>query len=425
MNTNQMNHTALEPSVEQPSGRTSMARQIAAATATRRTNHAGSLRRRGNVYWARWRFQRRTFEQSTGVKVSEPNAVRKAMKRLDELTAPFRLANEINVQTYLALRLKTLKDAALEAQEKTAMLRLDGAYEAFEKSVRRGKVKDVVLRNYRHLLTELAKALGTDTPMCRVTAASAEKYAEKLAQHYSSCSFNNVIRMIAHVWDVLSEQIKSGMPYAVGPMANPWRGIMMKENDVQPRELLTDTEIANIEKVLTEQGDRGKSLLLLFKIGKCTGLRIGDCAKLKWEDIDFANGIVRVKTQKTGAKVSIPLLNELRTALESAESAEQKTGFVIPKFGAAEISTMTNRMSAFFEKAGVQTTIRTENGVRARPYKTFHSLRAQFVTMCAEHGVPLEIVQSVVGHTTQRMTEHYMHIRESAVKEAFAKAGVK
>ena len=417
MNTNQTN--LMENT------RTPMARQIAAATATRRTNHAGSLRRRGNVYWARWRFQRRTFEQSTGVKVSEPNAVRKALKRLDEITAPFRLANEINVQTYLVLRLKTLKDAALEAQEETAMLRLGGAYEAFEKSVQRGKVKDVVLRNYRYLLTELAKALGADTPMCRVTAASAEKYAEKLAQHYSSCTFNNVIRMIAHVWDVLSEQIKGGMPYAVGTMTNPWRGIMLKKSDVQSRELLTDIEIANIEKVLTEKGDKGKDLLLLFKIGKCTGLRIGDCAKLKWEDIDFANGLVRIKTQKTGAKVSIPLLEELRMALENAKNKAQRTGFIIPQFSMAQTSIMANQMTSCFEKAGVRTTIRTSNGVRARPYKTFHSLRARFVTMCAERGVPLEIVQSVVGHTTRQMTEHYMHIRESAVKEAFAKAGVK
>ena len=305
------------------------------------------------------------------------------------------------------------------------MLRLGGAYEAFEKSVRRGKVKDAVLRNYRHLLSKLANALGADTPMCRVTATSAEKYAETLAQHYSSCSFNNVIRMIAHVWDVLSEQIKSGMPYAAGQLTNPWRGIMMKESDVQSRELLTDVEIANIEKVLTERGDNGKDLLLLFKIGKCTGLRIGDCAKLKWEDIDFANGIVRVKTQKTGAKVSIPLLDELRTALENAENAAQRTGFVLPKFSTLESGAMANKMSACFEKAGVKTTIRTSNGVRARPLKTFHSLRARFVTLCAERGVPLEIVQSVVGHTTRRMTEHYMHIREAAVKEAFAKAGVK
>lgn len=41
----------------------------------------------------------------------------------------------------------------------------------------------------------------------------------------------------------------------------------------------------------------------------CTGLRVGDVCRLKWSSVDFKNGIITVKTEKTGATVYVPLFD--------------------------------------------------------------------------------------------------------------------
>jgi len=47
----------------------------------------------------------------------------------------------------------------------------------------------------------------------------------------------------------------------------------------------------------------------------CTAMRRGDCALLKWSNVDLAAGFITVKTSKTGETVEIPILPALRTEL--------------------------------------------------------------------------------------------------------------
>ena len=88
-------------------------------------------------------------------------------------------------------------------------------------------------------------------------------------------------------------------------------------------------------------------------------------------------------------------------------------------------SAAADKMARVFKKSGIGKIYKPNETARGRPKKSFHSLRTTFVTRCAEADIPLEIVKSVVGHSSVSMTDHYTHIREKAVKEAFDKAGVK
>ena len=51
---------------------------------------------------------------------------------------------------------------------------------------------------------------------------------------------------------------------------------------------------------------------------------------------------------------------------------------------------------------------------------TFHSLRHTFVSFSANAGVPLHIVQSIVGRESTAMTRHYYHEKIDALKSAVA-----
>ncbi len=48
----------------------------------------------------------------------------------------------------------------------------------------------------------------------------------------------------------------------------------------------------------------------------------------------------------------------------------------------------------------------------------FHDLRHTFITMMAEGGVPLPVVQAMVGHMSARMVRYYTHISNRAARTA-------
>ena len=52
------------------------------------------------------------------------------------------------------------------------------------------------------------------------------------------------------------------------------------------------------------------------------------------------------------------------------------------------------------------------------PEATFHSLRHTFVSFAANAGIPLHVVQAIVGHTSTVMTRHYYHENEAALRSA-------
>ena len=77
-------------------------------------------------------------------------------------------------------------------------------------------------------------------------------------------------------------------------------------------------------------------------------------------------------------------------------------------------------LKAIFKDAGIVTSVFIEGRRQNTPDATFHSLRHTFVSFSANAGVPLPVVQSIVGHTSTAMTRHYYHENEDALRAAVA-----
>ena len=65
------------------------------------------------------------------------------------------------------------------------------------------------------------------------------------------------------------------------------------------------------------------------------------------------------------------------------------------------------RIKQFLEGLGIQTTRKPEDRTRAVSVKDLHSCRHTFCYYAGLAGIPLAVVQSIVGHMTPAMTEHY------------------
>ena len=103
---------------------------------------------------------------------------------------------------------------------------------------------------------------------------------------------------------------------------------------------------------------------------------------------------------------------------------EARTGYVLPTIGPWAASGQNgmgkvhHRINKIFKNAGIVMSVTVEGRSHKVPEASFHSLRHTFVSMSANAGVPLHIVQAIVGHESTAMTRHYYHENVAALQQA-------
>ena len=183
-------------------------------------------------------------------------------------------------------------------------------------------------------------------------------------------------------------------------------------------------------------------LRTLFAIGIYTGLRLGDCATLRWSEVDLHRGLIRRVPNKiarrNNAPVMIPIHATLRAMLDKIRSARQPE-YVLPDIAARyhhDKGSVSKEIQKHFNDCGITTVKpgtgyetrknaegkeeRVHTGIRAVVEVGFHSLRHTFVSLCREANAPLAVVEAIVGHASPAMTRHYTHIGEAAATTAVA-----
>ena len=169
----------------------------------------------------------------------------------------------------------------------------------------------------------------------------------------------------------------------------------------------------------------GSQWKLLVMTGIYTGLRLGDCCRLKWDCVNIERGVIQVIPEKTkkhahGHPVTIPIHRELNDILILTPEAERK-GYVNPPIADAYIHhkwRVDDGLRRIFKAANITMSFRVEGRSRKSVVASFHSLRHTFVSFSANAGVPLPVVQSIVGHTSTAMTRHYYHENEEVLRQA-------
>jgi len=99
--------------------------------------------------------------------------------------------------------------------------------------------------------------------------------------------------------------------------------------------------------------------------------------------------------------------------------------FVCPALASQYIdnpSKISRDFSAVLDRLGIKREKKVAGRSRPHVFKDLHSLRHTFVYLAAESGIPLAVVQGIVGHTSQKMTQHYAnHATDKAKIEAMKK----
>ena len=146
--------------------------------------------------------------------------------------------------------------------------------------------------------------------------------------------------------------------------------------------------------------------LVLFALR--TGARQGEQIALRWEDVDFTRGVIRIRRSykdgvtsapKNGKERSVPMSGELRGALEALKAEGTGEGLVFVRNVTQPYEPW--HMTTILEKA------QRLSGAKALRW---HDLRHTFASQAMQAGVLLKQVQEWLGHATLAMTSRYSHL---------------
>lgn len=218
----------------------------------------------------------------------------------------------------------------------------------------------------------------------------------------------------------INQVISSAMDFAKDQKlisSNPTDGCALPKPEHKEMKTLPVEQLTSFLREAKESG-----VFELYYIELATGLRRGELLGLKWEDIDLAQGSLRVQRQIArinGEVIEAPLKtkNAYRTLPLSADAVgvlqeqRKKSGnspyvFPSPTGGPISPDSVLHMLHRVLKRAGL-------SKVR------FHDLRHTFATLALQNGVDIKTVSGMLGHYSAGFTlDTYTHVTTSAKKEA-------
>jgi integrase len=171
-------------------------------------------------------------------------------------------------------------------------------------------------------------------------------------------------------------------------------------------------EIEELEALIRAVPDDelGRVERVLYRTAAMTGLRRGELLALRWRDVDWVAGLVRVRRNYVRGEFgtpksrrssrAVPLADTLAAKLErhyqqSSFTSDDDLAFAHPLLGTV---LDTSKLRKRFKKAAERADL--------RPVR-FHDLRHTFGTRMAAAGAPLRAIQEWMGHSDHRTTLIY------------------
>lgn len=340
---------------------------------------------------------------------------RKAEEAAARFLSPVQQKTEVDRRKAVAA---SYEDAAQTAQrmeeDQRPRLSIGDAWEAFSISTERPQCSAVMLADYRRRWFQFADWMNSNHPdspnMEDTTRQHANAFVQELdADTISANRRNKIVQGCRLVFRVLADDCAG--------MLNPFRNIRNRTLTTHGHRELSEGELMKVCQ--SAEGE----LRTLLAVGMYTALRLGDACLLRWDEVALHTNRIAVvprKTKRTGKTVVIPLHPVLRTILEETPSSK-RAGYVMPGLAdgyGRDTATVCKMLRLHFESNDIETQERHPDQKQATCIVGFHSLRHSFVSMCAERGVPLAVVQELCGHGSPAIQKHYIHLGADATNAA-------
>ncbi|HEY0484210.1 MAG TPA: tyrosine-type recombinase/integrase [Kofleriaceae bacterium] len=165
------------------------------------------------------------------------------------------------------------------------------------------------------------------------------------------------------------------------------------------------------EKLIAGAEGEWRTMIL---VAMRTGMRMGELIGLRWVDVDLSAGRINVRqsivrgvigSPKSGKPREIPLCDEAIEALAAHRHERGPLVFCDAKGNALRAGLLAWPLKRALKRAGLR-----EIG--------WHVLRHTFASHLAMRGVPLKVIQELLGHASIATTMIYAHLAPHVARDA-------
>jgi len=191
------------------------------------------------------------------------------------------------------------------------------------------------------------------------------------------------------------------------------------------RWLRTDDEI---KRLLLAAKEEGEAVYIFYAAAIYTGMRAGEIAALRWDDISFETRLITVQRSFDGPTKSadvryVPILDPLLPILRTWKIRHPGTLVFT-----SEAGTMYQPSSQIFQEilhrvlnAAELKPVQFKK--RMAPYITFHGFRHSFASHWVMNGGDIFKLKEILGHKSIQMTMRYSHLQPKKFIEDYDRLG--
>ncbi|MFZ4549477.1 MAG: tyrosine-type recombinase/integrase, partial [Bacteroidales bacterium] len=263
----------------------------------------------------------------------------------------------------------------------------------------------------KQLFLDFCKKEGRNYDFADIDSAVINKLTTYLIKD-KNYSVNTYGRALKHFKTVLYDASDKGYNKNTVYIKNI-QGITEKADTVY----LTESELQKIYELDLDSQPHLDRVRDMFLMGCWTGLRFSDFIQIKPDDVRA--GRIRVLTQKTKQRVSVPVSPVVNAILE-------KYNYKLPK--PISKNNFNDNIKTVAQNAGInETFIRhlTKGGKTQRISKekfnfvSTHTARRSFATNMFLKGVQPSIIMGITGHTTEKEFFKYIKVDEEQKADMF------
>jgi integrase len=189
-----------------------------------------------------------------------------------------------------------------------------------------------------------------------------------------------------------------------------------------PMERVRKARLLGVDKIAKLFDALKEPVRTMFILAVGLGLRIGELLPLRLEDVDLSGGRLYVrrdsyqghlqttKTPRSERRYELPplLVNMLKEYLSKRKNQSE---WLFPDCAGTifdDRNLIRREVEPVCERLGI-------------PRFTWHALRHTFTTTGENHGIPITVLQSRLGHTSPSTTMIYAHAQDDAKRAALEK----
>ena len=348
------------------------------------------------------------------IETTDENGKRKRIVRVGGKTKP-----ECERAYRLAMNEKDRTGRIHDARKITLSDFLDQWTEEFvEKNFRENTI-----RTYKAAITNHIKPALGSCVIGDLTPRGLQKYINTTSEEYSRSTVT-----------VLLTILKRSLGYAASMcgylMTNPAQPVQLPKHQAPKKttHIFSAKELAAIFRRFPADHQCGLPVLLSYH----TGMRLGECLALSWDDVDMKGKTLRVHSTLVGGTVQpipktscsvreIPFGAKLHSILKAAHARQSQNRL---RYGPTYQQTENNSICVWSDGRQVDADAMRYFGKFCKEQfgeGSFHSLRHTHATMLLEAGEDLELVSKRLGHANMNTTAKiYSHILEKRIKKTVA-----